>query len=109
MIKGITKEELKVDLDTTHELVLVEVLPPKNFEEFHLPNALNIPLARGFERHVEKMIPDKHKGVVLYCKNVNCGASQMAAKRLEKLGYESIFTYPGGKEDWKNSGSPTMH
>ncbi len=44
---------------------VVEVLPPDEFEEDHLPGAINIPLRRIEAEAPERL--DKDAPVVLYC------------------------------------------
>ena len=44
---------------------VVEVLPPEEFEEDHLPGAVNIPL-RKIETEAAKRF-DKNAPVILYC------------------------------------------
>ena len=44
---------------------LVEVLPPDEFDEDHLPGAINIPLRRIETDAAQKL--DKGRPVVLYC------------------------------------------
>jgi rhodanese-related sulfurtransferase len=44
---------------------LVEVLPPPEYEERHLPGAINIPLKTLDERTTASL--DKAKAVVVYC------------------------------------------
>ena len=43
---------------------LVEVLPPEEYEEEHLPGAVNIPLRRLGERAGEL---DRDRAVIVYC------------------------------------------
>ena len=44
---------------------VVEVLPPDEFEEDHLPDAINIPLRQIETEAVTKL--DRSRPVVLYC------------------------------------------
>jgi rhodanese-related sulfurtransferase len=44
---------------------VVEVLPPEEFEEDHLPGAINMPL-RKIETEAAKKL-DKNAPVILYC------------------------------------------
>ncbi len=44
---------------------LVEVLPPREFEEEHLPGAINIPL-KSMTAEVANQL-DRERPVVLYC------------------------------------------
>ena len=44
---------------------LVEVLPADEYQEEHLPGAVNLPLRKLEERATELL--DRHRAVVLYC------------------------------------------
>jgi rhodanese-related sulfurtransferase len=60
----------EIDRDEVHRLLnqgaqLVEVLPPDEFEEEHLPGAVNLPL-RQLEGQAAAVL-DRHRAVVVYC------------------------------------------
>ena len=44
---------------------VVEVLPPREFAEEHLPGAVNVPLKSLSEATVAQL--DRHRPVVVYC------------------------------------------
>jgi rhodanese-related sulfurtransferase len=44
---------------------LVEILPAQEFEEEHLPGAINLPLRRLEEQATDVL--DRHRAVVVYC------------------------------------------
>jgi rhodanese-related sulfurtransferase len=59
-----------IDRDQLQELVdngaqLVEVLPPKQYREAHLPNAINIPLQTLDEASAAQLRKDR--AVIVYC------------------------------------------
>jgi rhodanese-related sulfurtransferase len=59
-----------IDIDRLHELLdggaqLVEVLPAEEFDEEHLPGAINIPL-KGLDAQSTATL-DKSNPVVVYC------------------------------------------
>ena len=105
-VRTISREELKAKLDRGEDVVLVETLGPAYYEDAHLPGAINIPhtevdgLASG-------LLPDKTAQVVVYCSNRACQNSPLAARRLGALGYERVYDYEEGKQDWIGAGLPT--
>ncbi len=105
-VKEITREELEAKLDRGEEVVLVETLGPRYYEDAHLPGAINIPHTEVDERAPE-MLPDKSSEVVVYCSNRACQNSPQAARRLAALGYENVYDYEEGKQDWIEAGLPT--
>ena len=59
-----------IDRDRVRELVesgaqLVEVLPPEEYEEDHLPAAVNLPLRRLETNAIDRLDPDRP--VIVYC------------------------------------------
>jgi rhodanese-related sulfurtransferase len=106
MTNEIVREELKAKLDRGDELVLVEALPPRYYEDAHLPGAINIPHDRVDEL-APTFLPDKGAEIVVYCSNKACQNSSQAARRLAALGYENVRDYEEGKQDWIQAGLPT--
>ncbi len=105
-VREISREELKAKLDGGEDMVLVEALPARYYEEAHLPGAINVPHTQVDELAPE-MLPDKSAQVVVYCSNRACQNSPQAARRLDALGYENVYDYEEGKQDWIEAGLPT--
>ena len=81
--------------------VWVDVREADEWQEGHLPGAVHVP--RGnLESRIEGVAPDKTQPVILYCAAAN--RSAFAAKTLEELGYEQVFSLTGGFTDWKRNG-----
>lgn len=91
-----------VDLRGVHELLargaqLVEVLPPEEYDELHLPGAINLPLKELDAQHIERL--ERTRPVVVYCWDALCDMSPRAATRLDQLGFEAC-DYALSKVDW---------
>ncbi|MGD2141603.1 MAG: rhodanese-like domain-containing protein, partial [Burkholderiales bacterium] len=50
--------------------------------------------------------PDKGAEIVVYCSNLQCQNSGIAAHRLTALGYTNVAVYRDGKLDWETAGLP---
>ena len=100
MIKSLTRAQLQERLHANPGLVLLEALPEKYYNDWHLPNARHFPhdQARALAASV---VPDKSAEIVVYCASRTCQNSHIAAKTLASLGYGNVAVYPGGKEDWR--------
>ncbi len=105
-IRPISREELKGRLDRGEDVVVVETLGPAYYEDAHLPGAVNISHTE-VEDLAPRMLPDKSARVVVYCSNRACQNSPQAAVRLDALGYENVYDYEEGKQDWIEAGLPT--
>ena len=84
----------------------MEVLSESAYDEYHLPHAHSVPMGDDFEEQIQKIVPDKQEHVIVYCKDTDCPASADAAEKMEALGYENVYDYEAGKEDWKQAGLP---
>ena len=104
MTTPITREELHGKLVGGDSLVLVEALGPAYFADAHLPGAVNIPPDQ-VDRLALRLLPDAAAEIVVYCSGT-CQNSEIAARRLEDLGYRRVAVYLGGKEDWVEHGLP---
>lgn len=105
MVARISRQELQVKLDRADSFVLLEALPPMYFEDAHLPGALNLPHDE-VEALAASLIPSLSAEVVVYCANTPCPNSEIAARKLQALGYTNVREYAEGKEDWINAGLP---
>jgi rhodanese-related sulfurtransferase len=97
-----------VDLRGVQELLdrgaqLVEVLPREEYEELHLPGAVNVPLKELDAEHAEQL--DRARTVIVYCWDALCDMSPRAATRLAQLGFD-VYDYARSKVDWMAHGLP---
>lgn len=81
---------------------LIEVLPRDEYEESHLPGAVNIPLKELDAESAGRL--DRERPLIVYCWDVLCDMSPRAAWRLESLGFEEVHDYVAGKADWLGRG-----
>jgi rhodanese-related sulfurtransferase len=103
MITPITRNELRRRLAARPPLVLIEALPPRYYEQAHLPGALNIP-HDAVDTLAPRLLSDKDAEIVVYCASSTCKNSGIAAQRLMELGYRNVRTYDEGKADWIAAG-----
>ncbi len=85
--------------------VIVEALPAKYFADSHLPGARHLPHDQ-VEQLAASVLPDQDADIVVYCANVQCQSSHVAAHALRKLGYRHVSVYAEGKQDWVDAGLP---
>ena len=105
MFKQIDRDTLHRKLAGTVPPVLVEALPEKYYRDWHLPGARHLP-HDAVDALAPKVLPDRSAEIVVYCASRGCQNSHIAAHRLAQLGYENVAVYPGGKQEWSESGLP---
>jgi rhodanese-related sulfurtransferase len=82
---------------------LVEVLPQEEYDELHLPGAINLPLKQLDAEHAARL--DRGRPVVVYCWDALCDMSPRAAVALAEIGFE-VYDYALSKVDWMAHGLP---
>ena len=74
--------------------VLIDVRSPQEYNEGHLPEALNIP---EYEiRKVKNEMTKLNQQIVVYCQYG--GRSREAYNMLRKMGYTNVYSLKGGLE-----------
>lgn len=81
---------------------IVDVRSPEDFDEGHIPTALNIPL-----EDLPGMMSSlaKNKTIVTYCGSITCQAAPKAALELAQKGFKVMQLF-GGLKEWTNHGYP---
>lgn len=105
MSKLIDRHQLNTLIQSNANLVLLEALPEKYFQDWHLPGAKHMPHDQT-RALAPRLLPEKQVPVVVYCASATCQNSHMAARALEQLGYADVAVYAGGKQDWSDAGLP---
>ncbi len=104
---ALTKEQVLEKMKEKNVVVL-NVLSEDGYQKLHIPGSYNLPLAHNlhdFVQAVEKR-HGKDKFFITHCSSVECSAGPRAAKALQEYGFKAE-DYPGGIQDWFESGFPT--
>lgn len=105
MVTKLTRADVQARL-AAGSPTLVEALGPIYFDDAHLPGAINIPHDQ-VDALAPKLLPDRDAEIIVYCASTTCQNSEIAARRLEHLGYTHVSDYVDGKADWVEAGLPT--
>ena len=93
--------------------LIVDVREPAEYEESHLPRAINIP--RGLlEIRADPAAPaadptlsaDPRARILVYCTKGPGARSLLAAQTLKGMGYERVEVLEGGLMAWAEAGLP---
>ncbi len=98
-VSNIGQQELL--LADSNNVAIIDVRTPEEFQQGHVPNALNVPLS--------KIIGDptvltfsKEKIIVLYCRSGYRAGK--AAEALEEDGYQNLRHLEGDMQGWLKAG-----
>lgn len=98
-VSNISQQEL-LDADKNN-LVIVDVRTPEEFQQGHVPNAINVPLSEIINNPA--ILKDsKGKPIVLYCRSGYRAGK--AAEALLKDGYQNLRHLEGDIQGWEKAG-----
>lgn len=106
MTATISRDDLKAKLDRGERVTIVEALPEPYYRKAHLPGAILLPHDQ-VDDLAPSLLPDKSAAIVVYCADLPCENSGIAARRMSELGYADVRDYAEGKQDWIDAGYPT--
>jgi rhodanese-related sulfurtransferase len=87
------------------DLVIIDVRTPKEFDESHIENAVNIDFySSTFKKDLGRL--DKTKNYLLYCRSGNRSAE--TRKIMKELGFRNAASITGGIIKWENEGNRTV-
>ena len=94
-------------IDSSSDLIILDLLLPEQYAAHHIPGAVNACLFEpDFFSEVAKLIPDKSTPVVVYDSNSRSQASTCAARNLERDGYRDVRDFSEGLDGWISAGYP---
>jgi phage shock protein E len=98
-ISNISQQELREA--NTKSVVIVDVRTPEEFQQGHVPNAINVPLSEIIENPAI-LKSSKEKAIVLYCRSGYRAGK--AAEALQKEGHQNLRHLEGHMQSWSDTG-----
>lgn len=92
----ISQDQAKQMMEEEKEFLLVDVRTKEEFEEGHIPGAINLPVEEIGDSQPQ-LLPNKDQVLLLYCRSGR--RSQEAANKLANMGYTKVYEF-GGIMDW---------
>ena len=81
-------------MEPDKSMILIDVRPEKDFEQFALPGAINIPAGNILDRQWRDLLKDHEQRLVFY--GYSNTAAELAWATAKRAGYENIFIMKGG-------------
>jgi rhodanese-related sulfurtransferase len=96
--------DVRLDLQRgQNSFVLIDARAAQDFEECHIPGALNLPYRRITAESTAHL--SKEQLLVVYCWSPGCNSATKAAARLNALGFQ-VKEMIGGIQYWRLEGGP---
>jgi len=102
--RSVSAQEL-VNMVNRENAVIVDVRDKKDFDQGHIPHAVNIPFA-SLDSRITELNAYKERPIILTCKmGQHAGAAGTA---LRKQGFLNVSRLRGGIADWRNQNLPVV-
>lgn len=102
----VTLEQMKQLFDAG-TVVIIDARSTTEYEEGHIPGAINIPHDRIPEfMDVLNNEVSTDAQVVCYCRSLTCDFSDLLATEMKVIGYQDVKVFSGGWDQWKEAGYP---
>ena len=101
----VSSESLISMMDSGETPVIIDVRNKGEYENGHIPTAINVALGLLFFQHDELAVSQK-SNVIVYC---NTGfRARVASVFLRRVGFESIYILDGQLNYWRDNGYPIV-
>lgn len=110
-IKGTTKvfAEDVIDLaEKIPNLIIIDARIHSDRRQGFIEGSISLPDIDTNCKSLAKIIPKKIDPVLFYCNGVKCGRSVVSSRVALKCGYNNIYWFRGGYEEWKAKGFPNV-
>jgi rhodanese-related sulfurtransferase len=96
---------LKKEYIMSKNLKVINVLNPEYYADAHIKGSMNVPLEelKDFALSTAKDTP-----IVVYCASYMCPSSAQAWHTLHELGFEHVYAYEGGINEWYHAKLPVV-
>ncbi|WP_043620207.1 rhodanese-like domain-containing protein [Ensifer sp. ZNC0028] len=115
LTKGELSVERTIKVDVTEARALlargvlfIDVRAPPNYDNGHLPGAVNLSLVTGLSRESLAKVAGKEDEVAFYCHGRNCTHAAYASAKAIAWGYTHVYYFAGGFQDWDDEGYPLV-
>jgi rhodanese-related sulfurtransferase len=106
MVRDIDARTLKNWIDSNKEIILIDTRDLKDYQNSHIKGAVSLLLSDVDKRATKNLKPDIP--VVVYSNGINCPASGLVSKKLDSLGYGTVYNYNPSFADWVNHNFPVV-
>lgn len=96
-----------IDLETLNQKVIgkdvqfVDIRTANEYKNGHIDDAVNIDFYKSEEFKIKLEKYNKEEPIYIYCKSG--GRSKKASKLLVKLGFNTIYNYSAGWNEWSSN------
>jgi rhodanese-related sulfurtransferase len=109
LIPGTTKVFAEGILDLAEkipDLLIIDARIRSDRQQGYIEGSISLPDIETSCATLAKVIPTKKAPVLFYCNGVKCGRSVNSSRTALECGYNNIYWFRGGFEEWKDKDLP---
>lgn len=95
-------------VETVPRLVIVDSRMRMDRKQGYIEGSVSLPDTQTTCTTLARVIPSRDNPALFYCNGVKCGRSVVAVRIAQRCGYNRLYWYRGGFEDWKQKGMPFL-
>jgi len=93
---------------TKTKLVIIDARIEGDRKHGFIEGSVSLPDLNTNCASLAKIIPRKDTPTLIYCNGVNCGRSVNSSRVALKCGYNNIYWFRGGFEEWSSMNYPVV-
>ena len=111
-IPGVKRVDAETVIDLAAKLpklIIIDSRVAGDRKMGYIENSVSLPDAKTNCKSLAKIIPAKTTPVLFYCNGVKCGRSVVATRIALQCGYQDIYWFRGGFEEWRAKQFPFIN
>jgi len=105
----VSAEEMIDLVEQYDELVIIDSRKKSDVAKGFIEGSISLPNTETDIATLGKHIASKSTPILFYCNGIKCGRSLKSAKIALAAGYDKIYWFRGGMQEWEAKGLPVVH
>ncbi|MCU7958790.1 MAG: rhodanese-like domain-containing protein [gamma proteobacterium symbiont of Bathyaustriella thionipta] len=97
-----------ISLVSERPIVLIDARISSDRLEGFIEGSISLPDVETNCHSLSRLLPDKHSEVLFYCNGVKCGRSVKSIRTALACGYDHLYWFRGGFEEWTEKEFPVV-
>lgn len=106
--KTLAAEEVIELILSKPELVIIDSRKKTEYLKGHIEGAVSLLNTDMTPENLKKLAPDKTRTILFYCNGIRCKRSSDAASKAAGWGYQNLFWFRGGWDEWTEKRLPVV-
>ena len=90
------------------DLIVIDSRIPGDRKQGYVEGSISLPDVETNCESLAKVIPKKSASALFYCNGIKCGRSAKAINIAIRCGYNNLYWFRGGFEEWLAKGYPYL-